>query len=288
VILLALLLASLGAADLVRSRGSGAIWAPGIVGTAVFVVGATGTGLDWWWNVVGAAAVFAWLLATEPFARGPIAVGASAGGATVARRSRAASDHTAYWAIRGLAITVLVIFVAAPALAAPAGWLARWYARLPYTALDDVSFTTFALAVGGVLFLFETANVIVRAALRGTGSDARPTDTSIPPAQAAAPPTRRWGRRAPDLVTAATEEPVPLKGGRFIGPLERVFLLALALSGEFTAIAAVVAAKGIIRFPEISKDDTAGSKAEYFLVGSFASWGLVLVVAVVLRFTSVN
>ena len=46
-------------------------------------------------------------------------------------------------------------------------------------------------------------------------------------------------------------------------------------------MAAVVAAKGIIRFPEISKD-TEGSKAEYFLVGSFTSWALVAAVALLI------
>lgn len=36
-----------------------------------------------------------------------------------------------------------------------------------------------------------------------------------------------------------------------------------------------VAAKGIIRFPEISRDTVGGSKAEFFIVGSLASWVLV-------------
>jgi hypothetical protein len=44
----------------------------------------------------------------------------------------------------------------------------------------------------------------------------------------------------------------------------------------------VIAAKGIVRFPEISKDATGGSKAEYFLVGSFASWALVMIAALMI------
>jgi hypothetical protein len=279
VILLALLLAALGVSDLMRSRAPGGLWPAALAGAAVFVVGAMGTGLDWWWNAVGVAALVSWIVATAPFASA----------APDARRTRATSYRPAYWAVRGLALAVVVVFVAGPAVAPPAGWLTRWYARLPYTALDEVSFSTFALAVGGVLFLFETANVIVRAALRGTGSEAQQADSAPVPTEVEAPRSRRWSRRAAGPAVAAAAEPfAPLKGGRFIGPLERIFLLTLALSGEFTAIAAVVAAKGIIRFPEISKDDAAGSKAEYFLVGSFASWGLVLVVAIVLRFTTLN
>lgn len=76
-------------------------------------------------------------------------------------------------------------------------------------------------------------------------------------------------------------EIVELKGGRYIGPIERLFMLAFILIGQFGVMAAIVAAKGIIRFPEISKD-TEGTKAEYFLVGSFTSWALVAAVSVLI------
>ncbi|MFD6813499.1 hypothetical protein [Enteractinococcus coprophilus] len=71
-----------------------------------------------------------------------------------------------------------------------------------------------------------------------------------------------------------------LKGGRVIGPLERIFIMVLAVVGAYHVVAALMAAKGIVRFPEISadakRDDPvqAGTKAEEFLVGSLASWGL--------------
>ena len=72
-----------------------------------------------------------------------------------------------------------------------------------------------------------------------------------------------------------------LRGGRWIGPLERLLLLLFASTGMHAAIAAVVAAKGVIRFPEISKDE-GGDKAEEFLIGSLASWTLAALVAVLL------
>ena len=34
----------------------------------------------------------------------------------------------------------------------------------------------------------------------------------------------------------------------------------------------MIAAKGIVRFPEISRDGENGDRAEYFLVGSMVSW----------------
>jgi hypothetical protein len=85
-------------------------------------------------------------------------------------------------------------------------------------------------------------------------------------------------------------EPQPsdkLKGGRLLGPMERLLILGLGLAGQLAAATAVVAAKSIIRFPEINaqRDRKNGSAqsdigidevTEYFLVGSFASWIVAL------------
>jgi hypothetical protein len=50
--------------------------------------------------------------------------------------------------------------------------------------------------------------------------------------------------------------------------------VTLALSGELTAAAVVVAAKGLLRWPELRSAQAQGPTpvSEYFLVGSFASW----------------
>jgi hypothetical protein len=80
-----------------------------------------------------------------------------------------------------------------------------------------------------------------------------------------------------------------LKGGRLLGPMERLLILGLGLGGQLTMATAVVAAKSIIRFPEINAQKARENGGlgiddvtEYFLVGSFASWilafgGLALV-----------
>lgn len=73
-----------------------------------------------------------------------------------------------------------------------------------------------------------------------------------------------------------------LKGGRLLGPMERLLIVGLGLAGQLTMASAVVAAKSVIRFPEINatrnhdEQDTdhvgIDEVVEYFLVGSFASW----------------
>ena len=86
-------------------------------------------------------------------------------------------------------------------------------------------------------------------------------------------------------VQAEEEEVTALRGGRWIGPLERLLIIVLAGAGAEVAIAAVVAAKGVIRFPEISQDST-GEKAEEFLIGSVSSWILAALVSMLIRVVS--
>lgn len=75
-----------------------------------------------------------------------------------------------------------------------------------------------------------------------------------------------------------------LRGGRVLGPLERLLILSLALAGQVTAAGFVTAAKGLIRFPELTAQRGRGeingvgidAVTEYFLIGSFVSWALAL------------
>lgn len=226
-ILLALLLATLGAADLVRNgagHGSGPVMIRMLaVGGAVLALGIWGTGLGWWWFVIGLVALAAWAWST--------------------RLVMAAASGTYPWPVIGLIAVILAILAAGSHAPAADGWLTHWYAGLGVDALAQVSFATFALTVACLVFLIDTANVIVRMALTGTGA----------------------------RNTAGASE---LKGGRMLGPIERIFIFAMALAGQYLAVTAVIAAKGILRFPEISKDSNTGTKAEYVLVGSFVSWGI--------------
>ena len=134
-----------------------------------------------------------------------------------------------------------------------AGPLGRWLGSVTLPVLSDLSGDRFLLLVGAFGLQLSTGNVIVRLVLKTTG-------TIDPAADGRMPKTA-------------------LKGGRLLGPLERVFILALALGGEFTAASVVVAAKGLLRFPELSSrrdQERIHQLTEYFLLGSFVSWMVAL------------
>ncbi|WP_431071824.1 hypothetical protein [Microbacterium phyllosphaerae] len=179
-----------------------------------------------------------------------------------------------------------------------------WTLRSPF---GDVPFDLAILTLGAAVFLLESSNLVVRAALDGehtwrpaelrlVASDA---DVSIPAATDGAPGEQ--GHDAPaagppvedaavkgaavegatvesasvegvTAVTPASDPRAGFKGGRLIGPLERILVMILTLAAAYPILAAMLAAKGIVRFPEISRDGETGARAEYFLVGSLVSW----------------
>lgn len=153
--------------------------------------------------------------------------------------------------VRSLAGTVVLagttagLVLASPGLDPSDAPLDRWYEGLAVPGLDAVPIDRAALALGALLFLATAANVVVRQALEATGPEVLATEHA-------------------------------LRGGRLLGPLERWLVFGFAVSGNLGAIAGVVAAKGILRFPEISQDSKDGMRAEYVLVGSFVSWALAL------------
>ena len=68
------------------------------------------------------------------------------------------------------------------------------------------------------------------------------------------------------------ERPGIDKAGRYIGILERSLVLAAVLVGKFEIIGFLLAAKSIVRYPEIKGDDRGETFfAEYFLVGTLTS-----------------
>jgi len=114
--------------------------------------------------------------------------------------------------------------------------------------------------------------------------DARPTrfdaDTGARPrvatgAGATAPAGARPAAEHGPTGRAATDA---LRGGTWIGYLERLAITASIIAGAPSAIAVVVAIKGLGRYPEL-KDNPAAS--ERFVIGTLASflWGAVCGVA---------
>lgn len=172
---------------------------------------------------------------------------------------------------------------------------ATWQLRSPF---GEVPFDLAMLALGAGVFLLESSNLVVRAALDGEHTW-RPTDPMSAPTSAptTAPTTvgaevavaadagsdaatggdaATEGDAATDVVTAPRDPRSGFKGGRLIGPLERILVLILTLAAAYPILAAMLAAKGIVRFPEISRDGETGARAEYFLVGSLVSWVIAL------------
>jgi uncharacterized protein DUF3307 len=64
--------------------------------------------------------------------------------------------------------------------------------------------------------------------------------------------------------------------GKYIGWVERILILTFIVGGYETAVGFLLAAKALVRYPEI-KEDTRGHFAEYFLVGTLTSVGLALI-----------
>ena len=67
--------------------------------------------------------------------------------------------------------------------------------------------------------------------------------------------------------------------GRVIGFLERIFVFLFILMGQFTAIGFVLAAKGVVRYPEFGNRNF----AEYILIGTLLSVLLAMGVGFVVR-----
>ncbi len=141
-----------------------------------------------------------------------------------------------------------------------AGPFERWLDQVQLPVLRDLDADRALLLTGVLLAQLSTGNVLVRLVLAATGT-LRPPGSSTP-----------------------QDADQRLKGGRLLGPLERLFILGLGLAGNLTAAAIVVAAKGLLRWPELSspaEQQQVHKLTEYFLVGSFVSWlvalsGLVL------------
>jgi hypothetical protein len=76
-------------------------------------------------------------------------------------------------------------------------------------------------------------------------------------------------------------ETTPIKGmisgGRYIGWLERAISMLLILTGKVEGVGFLLAAKSILRFGDI-KDSTQRTQAEYIIIGTFLSFGWVLLV----------
>jgi hypothetical protein len=161
--------------------------------------------------------------------------------------------------VLGVAVLLTILFSgAAGSAGGPLGW---WLDRVDVPVLGGLDPERFLVLVAAFLVQLSTGNVVVRLVLAATGT--------VNPAHHGQPDD-------PEL---------RLKGGRLLGPMERVFILGLGLAGYLTAASIVIAAKGLLRFPELrseAEQTRIHQLTEYFLVGSFVSWLVALTSLVVL------
>ena len=106
---------------------------------------------------------------------------------------------------------------------------------------------------------------------------------------AKAPETRRpalerdaQGRQVPILESAVSEDDrVPLlRGGLWIGVLERIAVTGAVIAGMPTLVAIVVAVKGLGRYPELKEQDGA---SERFIIGTLASLSVAVGIGLLVR-----
>lgn len=241
---LALLLIGFGVTDLTYSARPGRIH-PQVVGAGVTVLVALVAGLTDSRDVAALVVVVGLVLAW---------------GAAV---TWGFGRGSAWVPLALFATSVVLALVAAPWAGTPDGLLADWLALDGAGRLGGVGAEKVLLCAGALAIQLSTGNVLVRLVLAATGT--------LNPARSAADPRPLEGPAH------------SLKGGRLLGPMERVFIVGLGLAGDLTAASIVVAAKGLLRFPELqaARDErTSGpgihAVTEYFLVGSFASWLIAL------------
>lgn len=174
------------------------------------------------------------------------------------------SDRGRPWVpLAVLGTALLVALLAAPAAGEVDGLVGDWLAEDPVPGLGAIPPDIALLVLGAFLVQLSTGNVLVRLVLAATGT---------------INPLRHGG--------AAEGVELQLKGGRLLGPMERVFLLGLGLAGQLTAASIVIAAKGLLRWPELqSKQEQhrIHQLTEYFLVGSFVSWLVALTSLLLVR-----
>jgi hypothetical protein len=171
-----------------------------------------------------------------------------------ARADRTGSRELTPLAVFGVALALLVLL---SGWASDVGGLVRrWTEWTQVPGLDDADPDRLLMVLAVMLLQLVTGNQLVRLVLSAVGA--------VKPA---------GEPQASDR----------LKGGRLLGPMERVLILGLGLAGQLAAATAVVAAKSIIRFPEINAQKARENGqigidevVEYFLVGSFASWIVAL------------
>jgi len=151
-----------------------------------------------------------------------------------------------------LAFVMVGLFAASGSANPISGSLEHWYAHLGFGFVSALSVDQFVLGVSAVVFMTASGNRIVRLVLDAAGVSWKTSESA-------------------------------LKGGRLLGPLERLIVFAILLAGDPAAAAIVITGKGLLRFPEIrseAREPGPDAVTEYFLIGTFVSLLIASLLAV--------
>ena len=185
---------------------------------------------------------------TDVVALALLAAAVVAWGQTVTRGFAVAGRPWVPLLVLGGSLVLAVLFSGQAGHAS--GALQRWLDQVGLPVLGGLDADRALLLLGALLLQLSTGNVVVRLVLSATGTIS---------------PARR----------TMSDPEMRLKGGRLLGPMERVVILGLGLAGHLTAASIVIAAKGLLRWPELqsrTEQEHVHQLTEYFLLGSFASW----------------
>ena len=80
------------------------------------------------------------------------------------------------------------------------------------------------------------------------------------------------------IISKNSTDDIP-NAGKLIGNVERILALTLILNNQYEAVGFIIAAKSILRFK-----DTDINKPEYVLVGTLLSFGIVVIIGVLIQF----
>lgn len=128
----------------------------------------------------------------------------------------------------------------------------------PAPTLEGVSPGKLLLLITAIVFLTNPASVIIKTVIS------------------------QW---TPDtLYTVSTSLP---DAGKFIGFLERLFVLVFVLSNHWEAVGFLLAAKSVFRFGDL-KESHDRKLTEYVLIGTLLSFGIALLVALLVNYMLEN
>lgn len=239
----------------------------------------------------GVPALTFWGLGLDPLIAGACAVSAIAWTwATTSRSSKPSKKlfreprqpAPRLWPVILLFLLVFGISAYDRSFETASGFLVDMYSLTDPSFASSFPLETSMAATAVAVFLTKSANNVTLSALGwAKKEDTKAEIEDAVRAKTASPkPENKWelfisSRKVASLRAGDKPKSGPaLKGGRLIGPIERLLIVVLAFAGAPQIIAGLAAAKGVIRFPEISEDRSSGSKAEEFLVGSLASWAM--------------